>query len=90
VFSSELSIGTQVNKGDVIAHVDAVEVKATLDGVLRGLLKSGLTVPEGFKIADIDPRGNPEHCQSVSDKGWALGGSVLEVVDAFHAHRIPQ
>lgn len=88
VFTSDLRIGATVEKGQVIATVGEVPVIATLGGVLRGLLHTGLEVPKGFKIADIDPRGNPEHCLTVSDKALALGGAVLEAIDGFHANRL--
>lgn len=88
IFTSRLGIGDVVKKGQELARVGEVPVLATLDGVLRGLLHNGLHVPSGFKIADIDPRGNPEHCRSVSDKALALGGAVLEVIDSFHANRL--
>ncbi len=88
VFQSERRIGDFVNKGDVLAHVGQTSVIATLDGVLRGLLRNGLQVSEGFKIADIDPRAELSHCLSISDKARALGGAVLEAVDSFHAGRL--
>lgn len=40
-----------MKKGDLIAKVDDAPVYATLDGVLRGILRDGLPVPEHFKIA---------------------------------------
>ena len=73
-------IGDIVRKGDVIAHVGDVEVRATLDGMIRGLLHDGLTVPAHFKIADIDPRGAEADYLTCSDKARALSGSVLEAV----------
>lgn len=85
IFSSTLAIGDLVHKGDIIAHVGSEPVLATIDGMLRGLLESGLSVSEGFKIADIDPRGSKASYQSVSDKARAIAGSVLEVLDrAFY------
>ncbi len=55
-------------------------VKTQINGVLRGLLHDGLIVLRGAKVADVDPRGKPEHCYTVSDKSWAVGGGVLEAV----------
>ncbi len=55
-------------------------VKTKIGGVVRGLLHDGLIVLRGAKIADIDPRGKPEYCYTVSDKSWAVGGGVLEAV----------
>ena len=51
-----------------------------IDGILRGLLRDGLAVTEGFKVADVDPRCRPEHCFTISDKARAIGGGVLEAL----------
>jgi xanthine dehydrogenase accessory factor len=87
LFHSDCTIGMQVKKGEVIATVGETPVKATIDGVLRGLLHTGITVTEGFKIADIDPRGDRAYCSTVSDKAMAIGGSVLEVIAGFQSNR---
>ena len=73
-------IGDLVEKGEVIAYVGETAVRATLDGMIRGLLHDGLSVPEHFKIADIDPRGEKSDYLTCSDKARALSGSVLEAV----------
>lgn len=85
VFSSDIAIGALVKKGEVIAHVGETAVLASLDGMVRGLLNNGLTVPVGFKIADIDPRSLEADYTTISDKAMAIGGSVLEVLDGFLA-----
>ncbi len=75
-----LKIGAVVKKEDIVANVDGQPVKATLDGVLRGLIMNGLHVEKSLKIGDIDPRGNVDHCFSISDKARAVGGGVLEAI----------
>lgn len=83
-------IGDVVNKGDVIAYVDRTPVFATLDGVLRGLLNDGLSVTEGFKIADIDPRlSEQQNCVTISDKARTIAGGVLQAILMYgpHAYR---
>lgn len=55
-----------MEKGQIIASIDEVPVKATLTGVLRGLLRDGYPVTEGFKIADIDPRESEQKIVSRS------------------------
>ena len=45
-----------LKKGEVIAYVDQTPIYATMDGLLRGLIKEGFVVTQGFKMADIDPR----------------------------------
>ena len=45
-------------------------VKATISGVIRGLIRDGYPVFEGMKIADIDPRAEQKkNCFTISDKG---------------------
>ena len=61
---------------------DAVSavVLAGLSGVIRGLLASGSYVVARQKLGDIDPRGDPTFCCTLSDKGRTISGSVLEIV----------
>lgn len=73
-------IGSEVKKGDTVALIDDEPVVATLDGVLRGILHAGLTVAEGMKVGDIDPRCRREHCFTISDKARAVAGGVLEAL----------
>lgn len=74
-----------VSKGDVIALVETengpVPVKATLDGILRGLIRDGYPVNVGFKMADIDPRAEEyNNCFTISDKARCIAGGVLEAI----------
>lgn len=74
-----------VSKGEVIAVVETKEgtipVEATLDGILRGLIRDGYPVTEGFKIADIDPRTDEfNNCFTISDKARCIAGGVLEAI----------
>ena len=74
-----------VSKGDTIAMVEtedgSVPVKATLDGILRGLIRDGYPVTVGFKIADIDPRADElDNCFTISDKARCIAGGVLEAI----------
>lgn len=79
-FYGRKAIGDVVKDGDVIAQVDLEPVRATLSGVLRGLLHDNVAVSEGMKVADIDPRGDPRYCHTISDKALAIAGGVLEAV----------
>ncbi len=84
VFAAELEIGDPVRKGDVVGHVAGHAVTAETAGVLRGLIRSGTEVSDGLKLGDIDPRGKPEYCATISDKARTLSGSVLECVMRRH------
>ena len=74
-----------VSKEDVIAYVETetgrVPVEATLDGILRGLIRDGYPVKTGFKMADIDPRTEElGNCFTISDKARCIAGGVLEAI----------
>ena len=74
-----------VSRGDVIAVVETeqgtVPVEATLDGILRGLIRDGYPVKVGFKMADIDPRAEEyNNCFTISDKARCIAGGVLEAI----------
>ncbi|MBS6517041.1 MAG: EF2563 family selenium-dependent molybdenum hydroxylase system protein [Clostridium sp.] len=78
---NQIDIGASVKKGQTIAMIEETPVKASLDGVLRGLIREGFSVKKGLKIADIDPRPDQaEFCGTVSDKARAVAGGVLEAL----------
>jgi len=79
-FAARRSIGDHVNIGEVVGLVNDTNVRAKIDGILRGLIRSGTSVSAGLKIGDVDPRGQVDHCHTISDKSRAIGGSVLEAV----------
>jgi xanthine dehydrogenase accessory factor len=78
VFRGVARIGDLVETDDVVGHVDDEPVRVALTGVVRGLLHDDVQVVPGFKVGDIDPRGERSPCFTVSDKARAIGGGVLE------------
>ena len=58
-------------------------VKASISGILRGLVRDELDVTLGMKVGDIDPRASREHCFTISDKSRAIAGGVLEAILYF-------
>ncbi len=82
-------IGDLVEAGQILADIEGVPVKATIHGVLRGLIRDGFAVSEGLKIADIDPRYTEEmNCFTISDKARALGNATLQaLLILMHKHR---
>lgn len=76
-----IEIGSTVQRGQIIAYVGDTPVAATLDGVLRGLIRTGYPVLRGLKIADIDPRiEQKENCNTISDKARSIAGGVVEAM----------
>lgn len=90
IFEPCQAIGDIVRIGDPIAFCGAPEpLRAQIGGCLRGLLQPGLPVYAGMKVGDIDPRPEPAHCYSISDKARALGGAVLTAILQWQAGRLP-
>lgn len=81
IIKHNAKIGDIVLKGQILAFIGQKEVNATIDGVLRGLIREGFNVSKGLKIADIDPRKEEkENCITVSDKARCIAGGVLEAL----------
>ena len=94
IFTGLICIGSTVKKGDIVALVrriteneqspeSDVPIYARIDGIVRGLLPSGIRVTQGMKAGDIDPRCEKSHCFTVSDKSLAVGGGALEALLRF-------
>lgn len=80
IFHSKVPIGASVKKGDIVAYVDEKPIYAQIDGIVRGMLHSGIKVSSMMKCGDIDPRAEYSHCFTISDKSRAIGGGALEAV----------
>ena len=85
ILRNAAKITDTVEKGQVIAYVETengkIFVYATLTGLLRGLIRDGYPVSQGFKIADIDPRLDEyNNCFTISDKARCIAGGVLEAI----------
>lgn len=78
IWQSTMEIGALVEEGAPIGSVSGLPVEAGISGALRGLIRPGIPVKKGLKIGDIDPRGIPDHCFTISDKALAIAGGVLE------------
>lgn len=88
------TISLMVKKGEPLAQLHTpdgrtIEIKATIDGVLRGALHRGSKVKKDQKIADIHPTMGQEECFTISDKARCVAGSVLEAVMVWE-HKRPK
>lgn len=81
IFHARRQIGERIQRGDVLGEITdgskKEDVRSTLDGVLRGLLKEGTPIGANVKIGDIDHRGKEEYCWTISEKARLVGSSVL-------------
>lgn len=83
IFKTQRQIGEMVTAGEILALIHQSAVKASISGVLRGLLRSGSSVHSGMKVGDIDPRAQSQHCYTISDKSLSVAGGVMEAVLRF-------
>lgn len=83
------NISDIVKTGEDIAYIidknnNRIFIKATIDGVLRGIIRDKFVVYKGLKIADIDPRvSEKNNCFTISDKARSIAGSVLLVINKY-------
>ncbi len=81
IFNSRADIGDLVEQGQLLGMVGRKsEVSAPISGLLRGLIAVGSKVRKGQKIGDVDPRGRDIDVTTISDKGRAVAGGVLEAI----------
>lgn len=86
IFHVICDIGSTVEAGAKIAEIKdasgtSVSVCTEISGIIRGMIREGYPVTEGFKIADVDPRMDElKNCFTISDKARCIAGSVLELV----------
>jgi len=84
VLIAHANIGDQLQEGQLIAEIESgsktLKIESPFQGVLRGLIREGISVTKGLKIGDVDPRGDRSACFLVSDKALAIGGGVLEAI----------
>jgi xanthine dehydrogenase accessory factor len=96
IFFTQHRIGGRVERGERIGTVVSVygvedfrkgvpvdasyPVTARISGALRGLLRDGVPVKQGDRIADIDPRGNTDDLDHISDKARRVAEGVHEAL----------
>lgn len=74
-------IGSVVKKGEVIGYINETPVLASIDGLIRGMIRDNSYVKEGLKISDIDPREEElKNCFTISDKARTISGGAAEAV----------
>ncbi len=96
IFFTQKKIGDEVERGERIGTVVSVygvedfrkgvpvdasyAVTSRIGGVLRGLLRDGVPVKAGDRIADIDPRGRTDDLDHISDKSRRVAEGVHEAL----------
>jgi xanthine dehydrogenase accessory factor len=77
IIKTHKKMGDRIQRKESVAEVSGQPVLSEIDGVLRGMIRNGTLVNFGLKVGDIDPRGKPEFCDTISEKARAIAGGVL-------------
>ena len=96
IFFTQRKLGDEVERGERIGTVVSVygvddfrrgvpvdatyAVTARIAGVIRGLLRDGVPVKKGDRIADVDPRGRTDDLDHISDKSHRVAEGVHEAL----------
>ncbi len=80
VFVAKVELGAVISAGWIVADVAGTPLPSEIGGLVRGLIRPGLEVKRGMKVGDVDPRGDTSYLDTISDKGLAVAGGVLEAV----------
>jgi xanthine dehydrogenase accessory factor len=73
-------MGDSVKAGDVVGTINGSPVKAKIDGVVRALIREGVTVPPMTKLGEVDPRGEKWLCYAIRPRMRVIAGGVLEAI----------
>jgi xanthine dehydrogenase accessory factor len=80
LFRAIRKMGDTVKAGEVIGSVGEQEIKAPLGGVVRALIRDGVTVEPGTKLLEIDPVAGEAVCYRIRARIRAISGGVLEAI----------
>jgi hypothetical protein len=73
-------IGRRVYQGFLLGFLHDAPVHAPIDGVVRGMPRTGAQIPMGVKLIEIDPRG-PQACWTgVDERGRAIAAAALRAI----------
>ncbi len=79
-FHTLLDLGARVEAGQIVGQVEGEPLTAKVGGIIRGIVKDGLSVRAGTKLVDIDPRGDPTYLSELSQKAWIIADAVLAAI----------
>jgi xanthine dehydrogenase accessory factor len=81
VWRTPLDIGQRVFSGYVIGYLDELQLRAPMDGYLRGIARDGACVSNGVKLAEIDPRGRQACWTGTDERGRAIAAAVMDATE---------
>jgi xanthine dehydrogenase accessory factor len=80
VLRTGAAIGDRVSAGDVVATIGDEQLRAPLDGILRGLTHDDVAVTRGLKVVEVDPRGDPSSAFGLGARPRRIAEGVLAAI----------
>lgn len=81
VFVTQRTIGDPVRRGQEVARIEDIVIRAPLSGCLRGITHDGAPVRQGAKIVEVDPRGDPCRARGLGERPRRIAEGVLQAVN---------
>jgi xanthine dehydrogenase accessory factor len=76
---TECRLGQPVRAGEEIGRVDEHVVRAPISGFLRGLARDGVAVSAGRRLAEVDPRAEPD-VFGLGERPQAIANGVIDAL----------
>jgi hypothetical protein len=80
VWHTQLDIGAIVFRGMSLGNLNGETIPAPLDGVLRGVARDGVFVPEGAKLLEVDPRGRRAQYTGVDPRARRIADAAMQAI----------
>ena len=74
-------VGERVRAGERIGFIADRVLHAPIDGVLLGVTRNGVFVPQGAKIFEVDPRGDARAAFRIGERQHRIAAGVLAALD---------
>ncbi|MDQ6805213.1 MAG: xanthine dehydrogenase [Actinomycetota bacterium] len=81
VFRTNAAIGQRVQRGELVAAIDSEDLRAPLDGILRGLTHDGVPVEVGTKVVEVDPRGEMKAVVGLGPRPQRIAEGVAAAIE---------
>ena len=80
VLRTRAQIAQRVRAGEVVAAIGDEQLRAPLDGILRGLVHDGVAVDAGAKVLEVDPRGDVSKVTGIGVRPARIAAGVRAAI----------
>lgn len=81
VFRTDRAIGDAVTEGETVGHLDHAPIAAPRTGILRGLVRNGVSVAQRTKLVEVVPEGG--RVFGLGERPARIAQGVAEAVARF-------